>query len=189
MKDSALGFAKTGDGIPVPELERNAQGWLLDCEIRQHSRAATATRRIILDKLLWFLRTNEYPTCGVRELRGFLAYLTRGHENAGGRWGNPQLARPVRPRTVHTYHGHLRTFFRWMIAEGVSDWSPMEAVSAPIARTDQVRPFSEQQIAALRQVAKSTQNARRHEAVVSFLYDTGVRASELCALSMKDLDQ
>jgi len=35
------------------------------------------------------------------------------------------MTRPVRPRTVHTYHGHLRTFFRWLIQEGILEASEL----------------------------------------------------------------
>jgi len=34
------------------------------------------------------------------ELRQFLAYVTNGHKEEGGRWGNSQHKRPVRPPTV-----------------------------------------------------------------------------------------
>jgi len=41
------------------------------------------------------------------ELRQFVAYCATGYGDAEGRWGNKQMTRPVRPRTIHTYRGHL----------------------------------------------------------------------------------
>lgn len=137
---------------------------------------------------MWFLKQNELPTCGTLELRQFLAYVSRGHESPGGRWGNPLMTKPVRPRTVHTYHGHLRTLFRWLIQEGIIETSPMEAIAAPIARADQVQPFDERQVGALLSASQKTLHGKRDYSIVCFLLDTGMRASELCDLKMSDVD-
>ncbi len=199
MQHSALSLAKTEASLLTAQLEQCAVGWLLDGEIRQHSPTTLAIRRIVVNKLLWFLRKRDYAQCGTLELRQFLAYVTNGHKEPGGRWGaasepsyNPaqagQQQKPVRPRTVHTYHGHLRTFFRWLVAEGVLYASPMERIAAPIARTDQIQPFTPQQVTLLLQAAKRSEQPRRNEALLLFLFDTGLRASELCALRMKDVD-
>src|SRR5579862_6297824 len=112
MKNSHLTFTNSAASVSVSALAKNAPGWLLDGEIRQHSHTTLALRRIIIDKLLWFLRQREYPECGVTELRQFFVYLTNGHKEPGGRWGNPRETEPVRPSTVATYHRHLKTLFR-----------------------------------------------------------------------------
>jgi hypothetical protein len=43
-------------GLDTASFPRPAEGWLLDGEIRQHSRVTRHLRRIIVDKLLWLLR-------------------------------------------------------------------------------------------------------------------------------------
>lgn len=178
-----------GDAAPtVSQVEQNGKTWLLDGEIRQHSRATLSLRTIILDKLVWFLRQREYERCGTLELRHFLAYLTTGHEQPGGRWGNEKQDRPVRPSTVATYHRHLRTFFWWLVEEGIITVSPMEAVASPVARPDQIQPFTPAQVNALLQAAKKSQQPRRNESLLLFLLDTGLRATELCSLRTKDVD-
>lgn len=187
MRLSALPFQKTESALSLADIERNAEGWLLDGEIRQHSDTTLANRRLILDKLLWFLRDRSYPTCGLPELRQFLAYIGRGNDQ-GGRWGNARVTNAALPSTVQTYHRHLRTFFRWMIAEGILESSPMEAIATPVARPDQVQPFTQAQVNALLQCAKKSQFPRRNEAILLFLLDTGLRASEFCALRLKDAD-
>lgn len=188
MQKRPLSSASSEAHLDLSILERFAEGWLLDGEIRQHSPQTNAVRRIVIQKLLWFLKDREYPACGTQELRQFLAYLTRGHNDEGGRWGNPQLTRPVRPRTVKDYHGHLRTFFRWIVTEGAIGDSPMEPIAAPISRPDQIQPFTDQQLEALLAAAKKSTHPKRDEAIVLLLLDTGLRASELCGLRLSDLD-
>jgi site-specific recombinase XerD len=188
MQKTALRFTKNEASIGVAKLERYAEGWLLDGEIRQHSQQTLTTRKIITSKLVWFLRHKEYEECGLMELRQFLAYLTKGHLEPGGRFGNPHLTQPVRPRTVKDYHSHLRTFFRWLVDEGGVDACPMDGIAPPIARADQIQPFTETQVAALMQAARKSRHPRRDEALVLFLLDTGVRASELAGLRMENVD-
>jgi len=194
MAKTAPRFAKTGPSIPAAELLQLGQGWLLDGEIRQLSKRTLEARRFLVEKLLWFLRQREYPACGTHELRAFLAYLSTSHETEDGRWGKAgdplvtSARRPVKARTVQTYFGNLRTLFRYLVAEGAIEASPMEALRPPIARSDQIQPFTSDQIQALINAARRSRHPRRDEAILLFLLDTGARASELCALRVRDLD-
>ncbi|MDE2125283.1 MAG: tyrosine-type recombinase/integrase [Armatimonadetes bacterium] len=189
MNNRAPRFTKTEAAtIGVNDLERYADGWLLSGEIDQHSARTLGNRRSIVSKLVWFLREKNLDCCGTMELRQFLAYVTNGHQEAGGRWGNAQQTRPVRPRTVHTYHGHLRTLFRWIVSEDGLGVSPMERIPVPTSRADQVQPFTTDQVEALLNAAKRSQMAYRNQAIVYFLLDTGLRASELCSLNREDVD-
>lgn len=176
------------DTLALADLENAAREWLFDCQYRQHSPRTIVARRIYLDKLIWFLKTHNYDQCGVPELRRFFAYLTSGHEQEGGRWGNSLRSKPVRPSTVATYHSHIRAFFNWLVGENFLDSSPMERIAPPISRSDQVQPFSLEQVKLLILAARRTRNADRDEAIVRFLLDTGMRASELCGLRMESLD-
>ena len=190
MRKTELRFIKTEgarDSLQLPQFVQAAKDWLFDCEYRQHSTSTIATRRIVTDKLSWFLDQRACEQCGTSEVRQFLAYLNRGHQDAEGRWGNSRFNKPVRPRTVHTYHGHLRTFFAWLVTEGILDISPMDKLAAPVTRSDQVQPFTQTQIEALLTAAKRSRAPRLNEAIVMFLLDTGARASELCDLKMKDI--
>jgi hypothetical protein len=76
MQKTAPPFPKSEVTVGLAELERYAKGWLLDSEIRQPSPGTLASRRLVVEKLLWFLRQQELSICGTMELRQFLAYLT-----------------------------------------------------------------------------------------------------------------
>ena len=146
-------------------------------QCNQHSKATQAIRRFLVDKLLWFLRQRGYKQCGLPELRQFLACSHSDHEEPGGRWGNAHMTRPVRPRTIHTYHGHLQTMFSWIVEEGALEASLMERIEPPVARRNQVKPFVQEEIERLLEAARRSHNPRRNEAITSLLYDTGIRAS------------
>ncbi|MDQ3815823.1 MAG: hypothetical protein M3347_18090, partial [Armatimonadota bacterium] len=153
------------DTLTVSELEHTAREWLFDCQYRQHSPKTIANRRMFLDKLLWFLKEHGYTHCGVPELRRFFAYLTTAHESEAGRWGSAgrcnSARRPVRPRTVKDYHGHLRAYFNWCVGEGFLECSPMERIAVPIARSDQIQPFTLEQVKLLIVAARRTRNPQR----------------------------
>lgn len=174
--------------VPVRELRAAVEGWLIDSESRRLSPATVEGRRIVTEKLLWFLEHHGYQECGTNEIRAFLAYLSKGHENAGGRWGNGQLKKQAGSGTVFTYYMRLRTLFRWMVKEELLDVCPMDRVEAPIHRPDQIQPLPLDTIQTLLSAAKRSTNPKRDEAILLLLLDTGMRASELCGLLLKDVD-
>jgi site-specific recombinase XerD len=177
-----------GSFLTPRELERHMEGWLLDGEIRQLSRRTLQERRILVGRLLWFLRQQEFESIGKPELRAYLAYLGRGHEQEGGRWGDPRRTKPLRPRTVATHYVNLKVFFRWLVAEGAIELSPMEELPPPVARADQIQPFTDDQVSALLAAARRSRNRYRDEAILLVLLATGMRASELCGLTRANLD-
>jgi site-specific recombinase XerD len=64
----------------------------------------------------------------------------------------------------------------------------MERIPPPVARRDQLKPFTQTEIDRLLDAARRSCNPKRNEAIICLLYDTGIRASELCALRRKDVD-
>lgn len=174
--------------LPAASLTRWGEGWLLDCELRRHSPATGGLRRMILKNLVWLAVRESWTDIGKEQVRVFLGYLSTGHQDVGGRWGNPQMTRPVRPITVHTYHSHLRTFFSWLVLEGVLGVSPMATIRPPVARADQVQPFTTAQVEALLTATGRSWHPARDAAIVWMLLDTGIRAAEMCALTLADLD-
>ena len=65
LTNSASGFDSLfSPALSLADLASYAEGWLLDGEIRQHSPQTQVFRRMILDKLLWFLQGKLYLSCG-----------------------------------------------------------------------------------------------------------------------------
>jgi len=173
--------------LSLPDLEYHAMGWALDGDVRNLAREYVQRRKDVSARLLWFLRRRKSETCGTLELRAFFAYLRTGHEEPEGRWGNARETEPLAPSTIKQYHTMLRAFWNFVVAEKGLDVSPMSALKAPIARPDQIQPFTADQQRALLTAAKKSRYSARNVALVLFLLDTGARASELCALRYRDL--
>lgn len=174
------------DFIVVRQFSRFADEYLADCQIRAHSPRTIDLRRILLQRLEWYLNSVEADTCGRIEIRRFFAYLTTSHANVKGRWDKGQQQQWIRPlssATLATYHHHLKAFFNWLVGEEYLTISPMEKIAPPTVRADQVIPFTKQQIESLLHAARNSKYPQRDEAVVRFLLDTGIRVSELCELT------
>jgi integrase/recombinase XerD len=188
--------------ISVTEIEMRAQQWLMFCEIDSGVSPATLTnRRIYTEKLCWFAQRERFTEIGEAELRAFFEHIKNGHTEPDGRWGMGKVLancrRPSKASTNNTYRRHMRTFFRWLVDEDALDVSPMEgramkyrkkAIGEAIDRDDQVKPFTVEQVTALRAAAKATTHPKRDEAIVCLLSDTGMRNTELISLRWGDLD-
>lgn len=174
--------------LSVDELEKQVAGWLLNGEISQHSPATLANRRLYTRNLLWFLREKGFTKFGVEELREFFGYFNTAHKDPKGRWNNPKENHPVKPSTIAAYYRAIRALCNWLAAEGVIDTSPMNRIPTIVDRSDEVQPFTDAQVNALLDAARKTQQPYRDVAICYLLLDTGIRASELCALRFRDLD-
>ncbi len=174
--------------MTADRLPRLVNDWLNDCRIRQHSPRTIELRQVLFGRLRWFLDHRSHSECGKVELRDFFAYLSTGHQGSQGRWLDSRYTKPLRPETVATYFNHIRAFFSWLVNEEFIEVSPMAKFAPPVVRADQVQPFTREQVESLIHAARKSRHAHRDEAIVRFLVDTGVRASELCSLKMSDVD-
>jgi integrase/recombinase XerD len=175
-------------GIPVERLATYTKHWITACQIAQHSDDTLTNKRLTIKLLLWFVQKRELTVLDTYGIRQFFAYCTTGHREPGGRWGNPRLTKQLTPGTIATYYRHLHAFCVWLGLEGLLDGNPMDRIPPPIDRPDQVEPFTPEQMDVLLKRATSGRNPLRDKAIALFLFDTGVRESELCGLRMEDVD-
>jgi integrase/recombinase XerC len=124
--------------------------------------------------LFSFLQEKEYEKCGAEEMGAFFLYV--------------RTDRMAAPATLLTYYTRFRTFFDFLTQEEVLSCSPMAEMKKPICRDSEVQPFTQSDINALLHACSQSAEPERNKAIVLFLYDTGVRASELCGLKRKDVD-
>ena len=102
MRNSPHSYTISNVFVLTTKLQTLAVGWLLACDINQHSERTIYNRRMLIRHLVWFLELRGFEECGVNELRAFLAYCTNGHKERRGRWEQANLVNPIKPRTVHT---------------------------------------------------------------------------------------
>jgi site-specific recombinase XerD len=114
----------------------------------------------------------------------------------------PRPPRLPSPKTVLNTHLALSSLWTWAIAEGYADRHIVRIVDPPSAPDDTIDPLDRNEIRALIQATAHsapwqshpyTRSARpqiihlRDHAIILFLLDTGVRASELCNLRIVQL--
>jgi site-specific recombinase XerD len=93
------------------------------------------------------------------------------------------------PGTVRTRWRGLFRFCGWLVTEGELTTNPMQGMKAPELVATHVPVLTDDELAALIKACGGKRwYDRRDEAVIRFLLDTGVRVSELCGLTVNDVD-
>ncbi|MDY6877320.1 MAG: tyrosine-type recombinase/integrase [Chloroflexota bacterium] len=134
-----------------------------------------------------------------QDLRAYLAWLRTDYKPRRLTGGDQPLA----PKTIRNVWATLCSFFAWASVE-FDLANPMKAVPAPRFERPPVETFSKEDIQALLKAYKFSREAnttdrrrftmrrptaRRDQAIILTLLDTGLRASELCSLKVGDVDQ
>lgn len=110
--------------------------------------------------------------------QGMLSYLLNLKER---NYASTTIARKV---------AAARSFFGFMLAEGIIKADPTENMSSPTVGKSLPKPISISQVRQLLdQPAKlSTPEAKRDQAMLQLLYASGMRISELVSLNLGDVD-
>jgi site-specific recombinase XerD len=96
---------------------------------------------------------------------------------------------PYAPHSIRSMYSSLRSFCRWLHAEGLTSVDVTHRVAEPKTPQLQKPTFSADEIKRIVKVAHASgRNGLRDEAIVLFLLDTGARASEVVGLTVDDLD-
>jgi integrase/recombinase XerD len=108
----------------------------------------------------------------------------------------------VSNKTVLNYHTGLSALWEWAYKEKIIPENIIHEIERPKPETPDIIPLSESDVRLILAVIKqsktyishgtttshSIHNAERNRAIVLTLLDTGLRASELCDLQIKDVD-
>jgi integrase/recombinase XerD len=109
---------------------------------------------------------------------------------------------PLAAKTVRNFYISLCAFFTWTSREFDLP-SPMKAVPSPKFEEPPIEPFTKEEVEALLKACETSKEVndldrrkftmrrsttKRDQVLIMALLDTGLRASELCALKIGDVD-
>lgn len=183
-------------GVSVTQIKGFAENWVREGLRRGLSPKTVQARKFTTGKYVWYLEQEAQTSdaAGKEAVEAFLLYVETGHERTGGRWGKrgsggkKENKGKAQPGTVLTYYLRLKGFFNFCVNEGYLPASPMAKIKAPVNRQDEIQPFSASQVNALLHAASETVQPLRNKAILLMMYDTGVRAAELCGLKRADVE-
>lgn len=180
-------------------LSSAAEGFLLEKVAAGRSAKTTQQYRYVLDRFQRFLGDVEVEELSARDIRRFLAWLRTDYKPQ--RFGGDTS--PLSDKTILNFYTTLSSFWSWLTSEGLADENVVRKLPTPKAPLPVVEPFTKEELADLIKACHKTREwrtptgkttrslrptARRDEAVVLLLIDTGLRSSELCNLLRKDVD-
>ncbi len=165
----------------IPKLEQaprqvaedlNLIAFLTDCQIRNLAPRTLAIYRIHLaDFASWLREPLAQATTG--DLRAYFLAL-RERRNPGGQ---------------HQAFRVLRTFYRWLEAEGAIAANPMSRLKAPRVPEQTLDPVPLEHVQAMLKTCQGQDLlSLRDKAIILALVDTGARATELLSVDLGDVD-
>lgn len=182
-------------------LSQSIEGFLLEKQAQHLSPHTVADYTNAFRKLQAYLGT-DVPFAGITadQIRSFLGDLSTP------RAPNGAAKRPVKGlsnKTILNIHTALSALWTWAVAEGIVSQHLLRQIPRPKPEKRAITPFSEEDIKTLlangersrtytrpgkRACDHAVATALRNRTIILLLLDTGVRASELCGLAIKDAD-
>ncbi len=124
-----------------------------------------------------------------RDLGQYAAHLEGREPNVDSVSGFIRSLTELAPSSVARKVAALRTFHRFLVAEGLSSEDPTVLVETPRLPRSLPKALTVAEVELLLQApAASTAMGRRDRALLEFMYATGARVSEVTALDQLDLD-
>ena len=147
---------------------------VVECNSSQHT--VRNYRLDLLDFGRWAARSSVNPLCATR--RDMRSYL-----------GDLDYAQYSR-HTVNRRLSSVRSFFRWLAAEGLVESNPADVVSGPKLARSLPRTIPPADMARLLSVWRGSDKPSdmRNRAILEFLYACGARISETSGLLVDNVD-
>ena len=116
----------------------------------------------------------QWPSFKTKHVRQFVAQLNREQLSA---------------RSIQRHLSSIRSFFRYLIREGIVSDNPAQAVQAPKAQKRLPSTLDVDQISGLLDhVNQNTFIGCRDRAIMELFYSSGLRLAELAGLNCRDVD-
>jgi integrase/recombinase XerD len=131
-----------------------------------------------------------------RDVRRFVGHMI-GEGGAPDRFDRPAYLRFLTAlrgeglcaRSTARHVSSIRSFFRWMVREGVLDASPLADARAPKTGRPLPKYMTHSEVSALLDApVKDTPEGLRDRAMLALMYASGLRATEVVTLRMENVD-
>ena len=182
---TASSVAKTWAKTPLTTL---IDLYIVSKQIEGRSDKTLTWYRANLERFASFMTNGHEPTLGevsIENARAFIAHL----QGKATRYEDHQM-RPVKegglsPHSVHAYVRTLKAFGNWMSEEGYVKGHPFERLKPPKLPETMIEILSDDEImSVIRTINANSPLGARMYAIVLLLLDTGIRATELCTLTL-----
>lgn len=94
--------------------------------------------------------------------------------------------RDYKATTLHRILSSLSSFYRYMYAQGVITSNPLPAVGRPRIKEKELKYLKHNQVMLL--LKSIPEEDARDRLIIRLIYATGVRVSELCGITLSDID-
>lgn len=136
-----------------------------------------------LERFFTFAKVRNVGDLTEEQIREFRLYLNR---QAGSKVGGRR--EPMKRRTQNYYLIALRAFLKFLRKRGIEALSPerIELAKVPERSLDLISPTELKRLMSAPDT--KTLEGKRDKAILELLFSTGLRISELCGLSIDDVD-
>lgn len=149
-------------------LSKVIEGFMIACQSRRLSEHTIRDYRHTLGKFLSHTGDMNFSQITHAQISAFLS------------------AQSVGNKTLLNYHIALSALWTWAIKQEYVEKHVVRLVEKPRPKKLVIEPFSEVEVRAI--LNSIVYSPDRNRALVLLLLDTGARASEVCGLTMSDID-
>ena len=174
------------------DLEQLLEEYVVWHKISGHSEHTIALYRWVITGLRTWLVDQRYPTTindiTLAHLRGYMSHEQERPSLVTVRSDTTSRGPKLSDRSLHLQARSLRSFFRWLVEEDYLSVNPAAKLKPPKLEQRMKDVLSVAEVERLlAELNPKTFLGARMYAIVALLYDSGLRASELCGLDIGDI--
>jgi integrase/recombinase XerD len=157
--------------------------------------------RVTQKKVMTFFEADPFFVAITRtEWVKFFAWLTTDYVAQPGGVA-PRPVKRLSPKSIFNIHTNLSSLYSWAIKEEIVERNLIQLIDPPPFEDPVIVPFTKDEIGALLKacdrsrgwqqrpgVSTARPTALRDRTIVYLLFDSGIRAEELCNIQIKDLN-